>query len=179
MHISGRDIDVILSRDEHPSRSSRGPIRKNVFRAMTLIFRRPLSFQLQQFRRCARSLRCRIRQQRHATPEAPAACDGAIWSPTTFMPSINGPSMTSMGRPAPRRASSVSSMINSLMPLTRAWIRRSVALPSRQVRSSAFRLPPPRTSPATAAPPPTPSGRHGNRNTTSASKLQLDSNSAA
>ena len=49
-------------------------------------------------------------------------------SPTTFMPSINGPSMTCMGRPPASamaaRASSVSSTMNSVMPCTMAWLKR-------------------------------------------------------
>ena len=41
-------------------------------------------------------------------------------SPTTFMPAISGPSITSSGRLATRRASSVSASTKSVMPLTRA-----------------------------------------------------------
>ena len=50
-------------------------------------------------------------------------------SPTTFMPSISGPSMTSIGRPPGAaicaRSSSVSASTCSSMPLTRAWVIRS------------------------------------------------------
>ena len=50
-------------------------------------------------------------------------------SPTTFMPSISGPSITSIGRP-PRsaisaRSSSVSLSTWASMPFTRAWVIRS------------------------------------------------------
>ena len=49
-------------------------------------------------------------------------------SPTTFMPSISGPSITWIGLPPLSatfcRASSVSSTINSVMPCTMAWLRR-------------------------------------------------------
>ncbi len=58
-------------------------------------------------------------------------------SPTTFMPSISGPSMTSSGRPSSRRAASVSSRMNSSMPLTSACSRRLRTGHSRQARSSA------------------------------------------
>ncbi|EWS64148.1 hypothetical protein Y695_02613 [Hydrogenophaga sp. T4] len=50
-------------------------------------------------------------------------------SPTTFMPSISGPSITLSGRPPSRsisrHISSVSSLMNSFMPRTSAWARRS------------------------------------------------------
>ena len=49
-------------------------------------------------------------------------------SPTTFMPSISGPSITWIGLPPlaskPARASSVSSTINSVIPCTMAWLKR-------------------------------------------------------
>ncbi len=45
-------------------------------------------------------------------------------SPTTFIPSISGPSITSIGRVACWRASSVSCSINSVMPLTSEYSRR-------------------------------------------------------
>ena len=45
-------------------------------------------------------------------------------SPTTFMPSISGPSITSIGLAAARRASSVSSTTYMSMPLTSACSRR-------------------------------------------------------
>ena len=66
-------------------------------------------------------------------------------SPTTFMPAISGPSMTSMGRP-PRaaiswRISSVSSTMYWVMPCTMAWVMRSCTLPLRQAWSASF-LPP-------------------------------------
>ena len=60
-------------------------------------------------------------------------------SPTTFMPAISGPSMTSSGRAAARRASSVSSTMKASMPATRAWVSRSSTGRSRQARSSAAR----------------------------------------
>ena len=60
-------------------------------------------------------------------------------SPTTFIPAISGPSMTSSGRAAASRASSVSSTMYASMPATRAWVRRSSTGPSRQARSSAAR----------------------------------------
>ncbi len=50
-------------------------------------------------------------------------------SPTTFMPSISGPSITSIGRPPAAaisaRNSSVSSSTWASMPLTKAWVIRS------------------------------------------------------
>ena len=52
-------------------------------------------------------------------------------SPTTFMPAISGPSMTSMGRSATRRASSVSATTKSPTPSTSAWRSRSSTVPSR------------------------------------------------
>src|SRR5574341_1142418 len=58
-------------------------------------------------------------------------------SPTTFMPSMSGPSITSIGRAYLRRASSVSAMPCAEMPLTRAWESRSSTLPERQASSLA------------------------------------------
>ena len=58
-------------------------------------------------------------------------------SPTTFMPSISGPSITSSGRSACCRASSVSSITNSSIPLTSACFRRSSTGSLRHSRSSA------------------------------------------
>ena len=66
-------------------------------------------------------------------------------SPTMFMPAISGPSITSSGRVAACRASSVSSTIQASMPSTRAWVRRSFTGSSRHARSSPAR--------ATASPP--------------------------
>ena len=60
-------------------------------------------------------------------------------SPTTFIPAISGPSMTSSGRAAAWRASSVSSSMNASIPATRAWVSRSSTGRSRQARSSAGR----------------------------------------
>ena len=67
-------------------------------------------------------------------------------SPTMFMPSISGPSMTSIGRP-PRAAiaarhSSVSSTTNCVMPWTSACASRFPTGSARQARSSSFFLPP-------------------------------------
>ena len=56
-------------------------------------------------------------------------------SPTTFMPAISGPSMTCSGRSASSRASSVSASMNSVMPLTSAWLMRCSTGHSRQARS--------------------------------------------
>ncbi len=56
-------------------------------------------------------------------------------SPTTFMPAISGPSMTCSGRSAFSRASSVSASMNSVMPLTSAWLMRCSTGHSRQARS--------------------------------------------
>ena len=55
-------------------------------------------------------------------------------SPTTFMPAIRGPSMTSRGRGAARLASSVSSSMWSATPATRAC---SIRFSTGQVRHSA------------------------------------------
>ena len=57
-------------------------------------------------------------------------------SPTTFIPAISGPSMTSMGRAALSRASSVSSTMNASMPSTSAWVRRASTGRSRQASAS-------------------------------------------
>ena len=58
-------------------------------------------------------------------------------SPTTFMPAISGPSITWIGpRAACCRASSVSSMMKVVMPLTSACDSRASTVPSRQARSS-------------------------------------------
>ncbi len=67
-------------------------------------------------------------------------------SPTIFMPSISGPSMTSSGRPSFCRASSASASMKSTMPCTRAWARRFSTVSSRQARSSSFFLPLPFTA---------------------------------
>ena len=58
-------------------------------------------------------------------------------SPTTFMPSISGPSITWIGRSYCCRASSVSSTMNCVMPFTSACTRRSCTVPLRQASSSA------------------------------------------
>ncbi len=52
--------------------------------------------------------------------------------PTTFIPAINGPSITFSGRGYWRRASSVSASMCATMPLTNAWDRRSSTVPLRQ-----------------------------------------------
>ena len=57
-------------------------------------------------------------------------------SPTTFIPSMRGPSMTLRARPSSRRAASVSSSTQPSIPWTRAWDRRSATGSSRQDRSS-------------------------------------------
>ena len=56
-------------------------------------------------------------------------------SPTTFMPAINGPSITSKLDGNMWRASSVSPSTNSAMPLTSACVRRS---PTGLVRHSSL-----------------------------------------
>ena len=66
-------------------------------------------------------------------------------SPTTFMPSISGPSITASGRGAFLRASSTSSAMKSVMPWTSACARRFSTGHSRQERSASFfSLPGPR-----------------------------------
>ncbi|MNP14544.1 hypothetical protein D3C76_1068760 [compost metagenome] len=65
-------------------------------------------------------------------------------SPTTFMPLISGPSMTSMGRAHCCRHSSVSSTMCAVMPFTRACSRR---LPTGSERQASF-------STSLVAPPP-------------------------
>ncbi len=57
-------------------------------------------------------------------------------SPTIFIPSISGPSMTSSGRAAAALASSVSSSMKSTIPCTSACASRSPTGASRQERSS-------------------------------------------
>jgi glycosyltransferase involved in cell wall biosynthesis len=61
-------------------------------------------------------------------------------SPTTFMPSMSGPSITSSGRSAARRASSVSSTMNASMPSTSACVNRSCTGFSRQASASGVRF---------------------------------------
>ena len=56
-----------------------------------------------------------------------------------FIPSISGPSITSIGRSASLRASSVSSTTQSAIPCTSACASRSCTGPSRHVRSAPFR----------------------------------------
>ena len=53
-------------------------------------------------------------------------------SPTCFMPSMSGPSITCSGVPQTSRASRVSASICSVMPLTSACARRSCTLRVRQ-----------------------------------------------
>ena len=53
-------------------------------------------------------------------------------SPTTFIPSINGPSITSKGFGYFCLASSVSVSIKSVIPLTSEWVNLSSTVPSRQ-----------------------------------------------
>ncbi len=67
-------------------------------------------------------------------------------SPTTFMPSMSGPSITLIGRPplcsSSWRASSVSSTIHWVMPCTSACERRCCTLPLRHSRFWVSCLPP-------------------------------------
>ena len=62
-------------------------------------------------------------------------------SPTVFMPSINGPSITCSGRPPLAwmacQASSVSSTIKSVIPCTSAWLKRAF---TGKLRHSSFLL---------------------------------------
>ena len=58
-------------------------------------------------------------------------------SPTTRMPAIRGPSMTSSGFPRSRSASSVSASTCEASPFTSAWRRRSATGSSRQAGFSA------------------------------------------
>ena len=55
--------------------------------------------------------------------------------PTTFIPSMSGPSITSRGRSYLSRASSVSLSMCATIPLTSAWERRSSTVPWRQSSS--------------------------------------------
>ena len=64
-------------------------------------------------------------------------------SPTTFMPAISGPSITSSGLLAALRAASVSASMYSLMPCTSACVSRSSTGASRQARSFSFDFGPP------------------------------------
>ena len=57
-------------------------------------------------------------------------------SPTTLMPDISGPSITSSGRPYFCRASSVSVSTNSSIPRTSACDSRSSTVPFRQASSA-------------------------------------------
>jgi len=62
-------------------------------------------------------------------------------SPTTFMPSISGPSITSSGRAHSRRASSVSASTHASMPCTSACESLSRTGSSRHARFSAGAAP--------------------------------------
>ena len=64
------------------------------------------------------------------------------------MPDISGPSITSSGRSARCRASSVSSSMKSTMPCTSACSSRFSTGASRQERSTSRRVASPRTRPA-------------------------------
>ena len=64
-------------------------------------------------------------------------------SPTTPMPFISGPSMTSIGRAATRRHSSVSSSINCVMPCTKECVKRSCTGNSRHAKLTSVFLPSP------------------------------------
>ncbi|MNF92042.1 hypothetical protein D3C84_746750 [compost metagenome] len=65
-------------------------------------------------------------------------------SPTTFMPAISGPSMTSMGRAHCWRNSSVSSTMWVVMPLTSACLSRSTtSQPRHSSVSASLTLPSP------------------------------------
>ena len=66
-------------------------------------------------------------------------------SPTTFMPSISGPSITSSGRGYCCRASSTSASMKSVMPWTSACDSRSWTGADRQARSCSRFVPPPLT----------------------------------
>ena len=66
-------------------------------------------------------------------------------SPTIFIPSMSGPSMTSSGLAAALRASSVSSSMKSTMPWTSACASRSATGASRHDRSSLRSVAPPVT----------------------------------
>ena len=57
-------------------------------------------------------------------------------SPTMFMPSMSGPSITSSGRGDSWRASSASVSANVSIPCTSAWARRSRTGSERQARFS-------------------------------------------
>ncbi len=76
-------------------------------------------------------------------------------SPTTFMPAISGPSITSIGRP-PRsaitsRSSSVSASTNSSRPFTSAWvIRSSTGIERHSWTTASCCSPVPAKSPATS-----------------------------
>ena len=59
-------------------------------------------------------------------------------SPTTFIPSMSGPSMTSSERRARSRASSTSPSMKSSMPCTSACVRRSSTGAARQASSSSL-----------------------------------------
>ena len=59
-------------------------------------------------------------------------------SPTTFMPSISGPSITSIGRLKLCRAASVSSSTKASMPLISAYSMRLATGNSRHSRFSSF-----------------------------------------
>ncbi len=68
-------------------------------------------------------------------------------SPTFAMPAMSGPSMTAIGRPSARRASSVSASTWSPTPFTSAWDSRSSTGRSRHAPSPA---PPGRFAPASS-----------------------------
>ena len=108
----------------------------------------------------SRSFSCSMNGSRYATARFIAralltTCGRNIFpapnrSPTTCIPAISGPSITSSGRSRAVRASSVSCSMNSSIPCTSACLRRSSTVVSRHERSSSFFMAPPLTVSANA-----------------------------
>ena len=73
-------------------------------------------------------------------------------SPTTFIPAISGPSMTSSGRAYFSRASSVSAFTKASIPRTSACDSRSSTVPLRQASSTFASTAPPRFLPFSDSP---------------------------
>ncbi len=84
-------------------------------------------------------------------------------SPTTFIPSISGPSMMASGSGYARRASSRSASTKSSTPCTSACANRASTVPLRQASSASFFLTSPCTEPANCTSRSVASGRRSKR----------------
>ena len=99
-------------------------------------------------------------------------------SPTTFMPSISGPSITSSGVGNICRASSMSASTNSEMPLISGCVSRSATAASRHASLEAAAAPPPPPGPAAALRSFSSSANLSRRSTCAPSALRLSTTSS-